>query len=185
VRVARRVALIIAGSAIVAGCGGGQPATSASGESKGQSVNGVGAVHTRVLASATWQGMKVTARAGAPGSFVLFNGATETTIRPTRTDSFQLMVMLADAQSGVAIPYATVRATIRDGAGIVYDERQWPMISAFAGPGYGNNVSLPGAGTYHLSLLITPPVSARHLEYQHVWLMPHRLNLTFVWKPSA
>ena len=55
------------------------------------------------------------------------------------------------------------------------------MISRYMGPHYGNNVVLPGAGTYHLSLLVSPPVSARHIEYQDVWLTPHRVNFTFHW----
>ena len=57
------------------------------------------------------------------------------------------------------------------------------MISRYMGPHYGNNVTLPGAGTYQLSLLISPPVSARHIEYKNVWLKPHRVNFVFHWKP--
>lgn len=182
-------ALIVAIALGIAGCGGGAntatTGTQSSAAGGGQSVNGVRAAPTRVLASTTWQGMKITARSMKPAPFVVFNGTTATTVRPTRRDSFQLMVMLADAQSGVAIPYATVSATIRRGTTVEYRERQWPMISAFLGPGYGNNVSLPGAGSYQLSLVITPPVSARHLEYQNIWLKPHRVDLAFHWSPAA
>ena len=39
-------------------------------------------------------------------------------------------------------------------------------------------------GSYRLSLLISPPVSARHVEYRDVWLKPHRVTMTFNWKPS-
>jgi hypothetical protein len=28
-------------------------------------------------------------------------------------------------------------------------------------------------------------VSARHIEYQDVWLTPHRVNFTFHWKPTS
>ena len=52
------------------------------------------------------------------------------------------------------------------------------MISEYMGPHYGNDVSLPGAGDYQLSLLVSPPVSARHVEYQNVWLSPHRVTVT-------
>ena len=52
------------------------------------------------------------------------------------------------------------------------------MISEYMGPHYGNNVILPGAGIYQLTLLVSPPVSARHIEYQNVWLKPHRANVT-------
>ena len=94
------------------------------------------------------------------------------------------MVMLNDADTDVPIPYATVWATITKDGKVVFDERQWPMISRYMGPHYGNDVTLPGAGTYKLSLLISPPVSARHIEYQNVWLQPHRVNFTFPWKPT-
>jgi uncharacterized protein involved in high-affinity Fe2+ transport len=78
-----------------------------------------------------------------------------------------------------------VWATIRRGSKIVFDERQWPMISEYMGPHYGNNVTLPGPGTYQLSLLVSPPVSARHIEYAHIWQEPHRVNFTFRWNPGA
>jgi uncharacterized protein involved in high-affinity Fe2+ transport len=83
----------------------------------------------------------------------------------------------------VPIPYAGVWATISKAGKVVYDERQWPMLSAFMGPHYGNNVVLPGAGNYELTLLISPPVSARHLEYKNVWLHPHRVTVSFHWSP--
>jgi len=188
-RVARGGALIAAAALCIAGCGSGAntatSGTRSSAAAEGQSVNGVRAAPARVLASATWQEMRITARAMKLVPFVVFNGTSTTTIRPTRQDSFQLIVTLADAQTGVAIPYATVSATIRSGARVVYRERQWPMISAFLGSGYGNDVSLPGAGSYQLSLLITPPVSARHLEYQNIWLRPHRVDLAFHWTSAA
>ncbi len=85
----------------------------------------------------------------------------------------------------VAIPYASVWATIRKNGKVIYDERQWPMLSEYMGPHYGNNVTLPGPGTYQLSLLISPPVAARHIEYKNVWLKPHRVNVSFHWSPPS
>jgi uncharacterized protein involved in high-affinity Fe2+ transport len=117
--------------------------------------------------------------------FVIYNGTSEQMIKPGAKTSFHLMVMLSDAQTGVAIPYASVWATIKQKGKIYYDARQWPMISRYMGPHYGNDVSVPGGGTYQLSLLVSPPVSARHVEYQNVWLHPHQVNLTFHWAPPA
>ena len=37
---------------------------------------------------------------------------------------------------------------------------------------------------YELTLLVSPPVSARHIEYRKVWLKPHRLTMSFNWQPS-
>ncbi len=151
----------------------------------GASVNGIKPVPTQLLATTTWQGMKITAQAMTAVPFVIYNGTSEQMVKPSAKTSFHLMVMLSDAQTGVPIPYATVWATISKDGTLVYDERQWPMISRYMGPHYGNDVTVPGAGTYRLSLLVSPPVSARHVEYQSVWLAPHRVNLTFHWKPTS
>jgi len=160
-------------------------ASSAGGGSSGVvSANGIKPVPIQVLASTTWEGMKITAEATTPVPFVIYNGTSEQLVKPGNA-SFHLMVMLSDAQTGVAIPYSTVWATISKVGKVIYDERQWPMISRYMGPHYGNDVSVPGAGTYQLSLLVSPPVSARHVEYQNVWLNPHRVNFTFHWKPLS
>jgi Fe2+ transport protein len=204
---ARRAAAIAAVAMLLAGCASAEKnltvpstATSASSSSSGGmagmnmgsstttgsvSVDGVKAVPTQLLGAATWQGMKISAEATTPLPFVIYNGSSEQMVKAGPKASFHLMVMLSDAQTGVAIPYASVWATISQNGKIDYDARQWPMISRYMGPHYGNDVSLPGAGTYQLSLLVSPPVSARHVEYQNVWLHPHRVNLTFHWTPPS
>ncbi len=151
----------------------------------GISVNGIKPVPSQMLASTTWQGMKVEARTMTAVPFVIYNGTSEQVVKPPKNVSFHLMIMLNDAHTGVPIPYAGVWATISKDSKVVYDERQWPMLSAFMGPHYGNNVVLPGAGTYQLKLLISPPVSARHLEYENVWLHPHVVAETFHWTPAS
>ncbi len=152
---------------------------------KGASVDGITPIPTQTLAATTWQGMRITARAMTAVPFVIYNGTSEQEVKPTKKTSFHLMVMLNDSQTGVPIPYSTVWATISQHGKVVYDERQWPMISRYMGPHYGNDVSVPGPGRYQLSLLVSPPVSARHLEYANVWLKPHRVNLSFTWKPPT
>ncbi len=147
--------------------------------------NGLKPIPIQPLATAYWQGMEIQARAMTAVPFAVFNGTTMHVIKPSAKTTFHLMVMLNDQHTGVAIPYASVWATISEKGKVVYDERQWPMLSAYMGPHYGNNVSLPGPGTYKLSLLISPPVSARHIEYFNVWLHPHTVTGTFTWKPAA
>ena len=159
--------------------------TNVGGSSKGMSVGGIKAVATQTLATASWQDMAISARAMTAVPFMIFNGTHERTVKPPKDVSFHMMIMLSDARTKVPIPYASVWATIRKKGKIVYDERQWPMLSEYMGPHYGNDVSLPGAGSYQLSLLISPPVSARHMEYDHVWLKPHRVTMSFSWKPST
>ena len=202
-KTAGRGALAWVAVALIAGCASATKTTSTSapaassgsgsmaamnmgaGSSSGKvmSVNGIKPVPTQPLASATWQGMKIQARAMTAVPFFVFDGTKEQMIKPPKTTSFHLMVMLNDSHTGVALPYAGVWATIKKAGKVVYDERMWPMISAYMGPHYGNNVSLPGAGNYQMSLLVSPPVSARHIEYQNVWLHPHRVNVTFHWTP--
>ncbi len=184
----------VAGSS--AGAGAGSSAGSSGGmagmagmngvaaDTAGMTVNGIKAVPSQLLASTTWQGMKIEARTMTAAPFVIYNGTGETVVKPPKNVSFHLMVMLNDAHTGVPIPYAGVWVTITNDGKIVYDERQWPMLSAFMGPHYGNNVVLPGAGAYQLKLLISPPVSARHLEYENVWLHPHVVTESFHWAPT-
>jgi len=149
------------------------------------SAGGVNPVPAQVLGVADWQGMKISAEAMTAVPFLIYNGTTMQEVKPPKDVSFHLMVMLTDEQTGVVIPYASVWGTITAGSKTPFDESLWPMISRYMGPHYGSNVVLPGAGTYHLSLLISPPVSARHIEYQDVWLTPHRVNFTFHWKPTS
>jgi hypothetical protein len=137
------------------------------------------------LGQADWEGMTIAARTSAPATFILLNGSREQMVKPTARDSFHLMVLLSDQHTGFAIPYSSVWATIKKGRKIVFDERLWPMISRSMGPHYGNNVALPGAGVYELSLLVSPPTAARHMEYRGYWLKPHRVNLAFRWVPKT
>jgi hypothetical protein len=175
----------VSSSAAAGASGGSMPAMNMGpAEDKAISVDGIKPVPTQTLATADWQGMKIVARATTAVPFVIFNGTSERTVKPGKA-SFHLMVMLNDAHSGVALPYASVWATITKAGRVVYDERQWPMISEYMGPHYGNDVSLPGSGDYRLSLLVSPPVSARHVEYEHVWLSPHRVTAAFHWQPVS
>jgi hypothetical protein len=151
------------------------------------SVNGIKPVASQVLATADWQGMEIQARTMTPTTFVVFDGSGhEQMFKANKNMSFHLMIMLDDQHTKVPIPYASVWATILNGAGkTVFSERQWPMLSAYMGPHYGNNVTLPGAGHYTLKLLVSPPVAARHLEYAHVWLKTHTVVEHFTWKPTT
>lgn len=136
------------------------------------------------LGTATWEGMRIAARTSAPAMFELFNGTTQQLVSPTRRSSFHLMAILSDKATGVAIPYSSVWATIKKGGKVVFDERLWPMVSRYMGPHFGNNVSLPSAGVYQLTLLVSPPVAARHMEYKGLWLKPHKVTMNFRWVPK-
>jgi uncharacterized protein involved in high-affinity Fe2+ transport len=155
------------------------------GATSGASAGGIKPVPMQQLGVADWQGMKITADAMTPVPFIVYNGTTSQEIKPAKNVSFHLMVQLNDAQTGVVIPYASVWATVTKGSAMPFDNRLWPMISRYMGPHYGDDVSLPGAGTYKLTLLVSPPVSARHVEYQNVWLKPHQVTFTFHWAATS
>ena len=155
------------------------------GATSAASAGGIKPVPMQQLGVADWQGMKITADAMTPVPFIVYNGTTSQEIKPAKNTSFHLMVQLNDAQTGVVIPYASVWATVTKGSAMPFDNRLWPMISRYMGPHYGDDVSLPGAGTYKLTLLVSPPVSARHVEYQNVWLKPHQVTFTFHWTPTT
>jgi uncharacterized protein involved in high-affinity Fe2+ transport len=150
-------------------------------------IHGVPApVASKVLATTNWQGMTIQARTMTPATFVVYDGTSERYVRPSKHTSFHLMVMLSDQYTHEPIPYATVWAQILSSTGkVVYSDRQWAMLSAYMGPHYGNNVTLPGPGRYKLELEISPPVAARHLEYAHVWLKPHTVTESFTWTPTS
>jgi len=167
------------------GMGGMNMGTSATSAANEAAAAGVKPVPTQQLGVADWQGMKITADAMTPVPFLIYNGTSMQEVKPAKNTSFHLMVLLNDAQTGVVIPYASVWATVTKGSATPVDERLWPMISRYMGPHYGDDVSLPGAGTYKLTLLISPPVSARHVEYENVWLKPHQVTFTFHWAPSS
>jgi uncharacterized protein involved in high-affinity Fe2+ transport len=163
---------------------GTTPAPNSSAEAAA-AADDVNPVPTQQLGTAVWQGMRITADAMTPVPFLIYNGTSMQEVKPAKNTSFHLMVLLNDAQTNVAIPYASVWATITEGGKTPFDESLWPMISRYMGPHYGNDVALPGAGTYRLTLLVSPPVSARHLEYQDVWLTSHKVSFTFHWKPTS
>ena len=165
--------------------GAAPAATSSAAADSEAEAAGVKPVPSQTLGTAVWQGMKITAQAMTPVPFLIYNGTTMQEVKPPKDVSFHLMVDLSDAQTNVAIPYASVWGTIKQGGETPFDESLWPMISRYMGPHYGNDVALPRAGAYQLTLLISPPVSARHLEYQDVWLKPHTVPFTFRWHPAS
>ena len=139
-------------------------------------------IPTRTVAQADWKSMRITAQEMTPVPFYVDNGTGFTEVKPTKHTAFHLMVRLTDRHTGQAIPYATVWASISQHGRTVFNERQWPMLSEYTGPHYGNDITLPGPGTYKLSLLVSAPVAALHVEYAHMWLGTHTVTSTFTWK---
>lgn len=139
-------------------------------------------VPIKTIGSGLWKDMKIVADETTPVPFYVDNGTSFSEVKPTRKSSFHLMVMLSDRHTGVAIPYAKVWAEIFRNHKLVFNEPQWPMLSEYMGPHYGNDVALPGPGTYTLTLLVSAPEAAMHVEYAHMWSGTHEFTSTFTWK---
>jgi hypothetical protein len=142
-------------------------------------------VPVRTIGSGDWKDMKITAQEMTPVPFYVYNGSSFSEIKPTKQTSFHLMVMLTDKRTGVDIPYATVWATFYKKQKMVYTDKQYPMLAEYMGPHYGNDVSLPGAGTYEMKLLVSAPEAALHTEYNKMWVGDHTLTTNFTWAPPA
>ncbi len=159
------------------------------GSSAGQApeVNGQKPVPIQTLANTVWQGMRIQAQTMTPIRFVTFDGVDEHMVDPPKDASFHLMIMLSDARTGEPIPYSSsVWATITNSKGqTVFDSTQWPMISAYMGPHYGDDVPHLPSGDYKLSVLVAPPQSARASQYRAVWLRPHNLTARFGWNAKT
>ncbi len=139
-------------------------------------------VPIKTIGTADWKDMEIQAQEMTPVPFYIDNGTSSREVKPAKNTSFHLMVMLTDRHTGVALPYANVWAVITKHGKTVFNERQWPMLSEYMGPHYGNNVALPGPGTYKLTLLVSAPAAAMHIEYANMWSGTHKVTTTFTWK---
>ncbi len=136
------------------------------------------------VGSTTWEGMRVSVARTEPSRFMIFQGQdSQRTVEPKPGDSVHLMAVLADAETGERIPYATVWFTITDDEGdIVFDDRTWPMLSQNMGTHYGVNVGFPEPGTYGLEVQVGPPIAARHPEYTDRWQEPFTFETQIEWE---
>lgn len=194
----RRVLIAATASVLLAGCASADKNHSAAGQSgsamagmnmtpngsmRVREVNGIKPVPIQTLATRYWQGMEIQAQTRTPVPFIVFNGDKEQMLNPPKHASFHLMVMLSDARTGEPLPYSSsVWATITSSVGkVVYDSQQLPMISAYMGPHYGDNVPPLASGVYKLKVLVGMQNSARESEYKDVWLKAHDVTMDFAW----
>jgi hypothetical protein len=184
-------ALLAALAVLASGCGGDDGGTTltVADESGGMTMGGgqsMPSMQMRELFSTKWQGMRIAAAfMQPPVAFSVWNGTRQVVVKPKPTDNLHFMIVLSDSETGERVPYASVQATITDDRGrLVYSSRQWPMLSRSMGMHYGNDLSLPRPGSYHLKLVVGPPAVGRHPEYQNVWLAPHVVDESFDWSGS-
>jgi len=93
-----------------------------------------------------------------PHSFWLVTGTEREEVAPTDGRGVHLMATLWDRESGQVLPVdsGTQMRVLRDGDQVGPPRAPWPMISQTMGFHFGDNVSLPGDGTYTVEVDINP-----------------------------
>lgn len=163
------------------------PAEGESGEHSGHSGGG-GAAESTDGADSEMEGMVTLAKTETsdlavelhsmpPELFYVSEGDGFRPQRPSAKDSAHFMVTLADKESAVRLPEATVttRITGEDGE-TAFEGPLYPMVGRGMGLHYGENIELPRAGRYTVRLVIGPPRIGRHRAVQKAWNTPARIE---------
>ncbi|ADJ15587.1 iron transporter [Halalkalicoccus jeotgali] len=119
-------------------------------------------VHGMVpLAGASAGGYDLSLSASRPHGFWTVTGTETNQVAMRESDSVHLMATVRESGSGRYLP-AEVRVSIpREGDRL--DRTLWPMLSQRMGPHHGDNVTLPGPGTYAASVRVLP-AGVRHRD---------------------
>ena len=89
---------------------------------------------------------------------------------PAKGDDAHLMVTLADKESGVRLPDATVTARVVDAKGATaFEGPLYPMVGRGMGLHYGENVDVGEPGEYDVKLTVGPPRVGRHKAVENAW----------------
>lgn len=183
-------AATLAAAVALAGCGSKSDDSASSGGSMagmdmGSSSSSTGSSSMgdmSVIASATKGGVKVGVETMAPETFYVSDGSGEVKHAPKANDSVHLMVTLADAESGIRLPDASVTVAITGPDGrSSFDGPLYPMIGRGMGLHYGENVAFKAPGTYSLQLVTGPPRVGRHTDVATAWNQTIRLPLKIKW----
>lgn len=112
-------------------------------------------------ASASTDGYDLALFASRPHGFWTVTGTETNQVAMREAHSVHLMAAVREPASGRYLP-AEVRVSIpRDGDPV--DRTLWPMLSQRMGPHHGDNVALPGPGTYAATVRVLP-AGIRHRD---------------------
>ncbi|OIB58691.1 iron transporter [Natrialba sp. SSL1] len=152
--------------------------------------------------SKTESGLDITLSAMRPHSFWTVAGTERARADLRSHHTLHLMAAVRDAESGVAVPTAVTtrieHADSGDGtdssdatdtantAADTVDQRTlWPMLSQRMGVHYGDNVSLPGEGTYEATVRVDPPTAYLADEFADRLDQPVTTTIEFEYDPTA
>lgn len=91
-----------------------------------------------------------------PHRFWLVTGQNRERVEVRDDDSVHLMVSLWDAETTVVSPTSDITIEISQDGETVVEKPPWPMLSQNMGFHFGDNVALPGDGTYSVNVGIGP-----------------------------
>ena len=129
------------------------------------------------LAETSQEDLEVQLHAMPPELFYVSEGDDMRPQKPAATDDAHLMVTLADVESGVRLPDATVIARVIDSAGETqFEGPLYPMVGRGMGMHYGENVTIGEAGDYTVELTIGPPRVGRHRLVAKAWSKTRKIT---------
>jgi hypothetical protein len=140
----------------------------------------------RKLGTVTKNGMAVELDVTSPLTFEVYSGDRLVKHAPAKGDNAHLMLLLSDSETRDRLPDSTITARITDASGkVVASGPQYPMIGMGMGIHYGDNISLPGPGSYTANLVVGPPRIGRHSDTVNRWNTTTRMTIPFKWTATS
>jgi uncharacterized protein involved in high-affinity Fe2+ transport len=133
--------------------------------------------------TSTVDGLTVALTYSFPHRFWLVTGQNRKKVVVNDDDSLHLMVSVWDAKTKTVLPL-NVSGTIEDDDGTVTQFSPWPMLSPSMGFHYGDNVALPGKGTYTATLRVGPMQARRAGAFRGRFENATTATLDFEFDPS-
>lgn len=96
-----------------------------------------------------------------PHRFWTVTGQTKNKVEIQNGDSLHLMPVVWHAETGLVTPDVSPKITVKQDGEQVTTNNPWPMLSQPMGFHFGDNVQLPGDGTYELTVSVGQPSSRR------------------------
>jgi len=90
-----------------------------------------------------------------PHRFWTVTGSQRSRVEVAESDTMHLMVSVWDPETGLVLPRQP-RATVIDGGEPIERYQVWTMIAQRMGYHFGNNVELPGEGSYDVRVAFDP-----------------------------
>ncbi len=108
---------------------------------------------------------KLTYALAAPEGWYTFNNAALNWTQPAAAANAHFWLFVQDGADGRIVPPLNISVAIRNQDGSLVEEMRLPFAWMPLVNGYGNNVTLPGTGSYSFVVTIAVPPYRRHDPY--------------------